>query len=145
MRLPERINSDAELEDILATPSASDLECVARLNGDILVLGAGGKMGPSLARRIHRAIVRTGGPGRVMAASRFSSAAARASLEADGIRTIACDLLDPGQVAALPRCPFVVFMAGRKFGTLDRTDLTWAINTLVPAQVGAHLAQSRIV
>jgi nucleoside-diphosphate-sugar epimerase len=145
MRLPERINSDAELEDILATPSASDLECVARLNGDILVLGAGGKMGPSLARRIHRAIVRTGGPGRVMAASRFSSAAARASLEADGIRTIACDLLDPGQVAALPRCSFVVFMAGRKFGTLDRTDLTWAINTLVPAQVGAHLAQSRIV
>lgn len=145
MALPERINSDTELEDILATPSESDLECVARLNGDVLILGAGGKMGPSLARRINRAVVRAGSPGRVMAASRFSSAASRASLDAEGIRTIACDLLDPRQVAALPRCPYVVFMAGRKFGTLDRTDLTWATNTLVPARVGAHLAQSRIV
>ena len=145
MELPERINSDSELEDMLAEPSESDLECVSRLCGDVLILGAGGKIGPSLARRIHRAVTRTGGTSRVMAASRFSSAPARASLDADGIRTIACDLLDPRAIAALPRCASVFLLAGRKFGTLDRTDLTWAINTVVPAHVGAHFSQSRIV
>lgn len=145
MRLPERVNSESELEDILAEPSEGDLECVARLSGDVLILGAGGKMGPSLARRIHRAVLRTGRPIRVMAASRFSSAAVRASLDAEGVRTIACDLLDPRQITTLPRCPSVFLMAGRKFGTLDRTDLTWATNTVVPARVGTHFSQSRIV
>src|SRR5207253_5879995 len=75
----------------------------------------------------------------------FSSAGARASLESDGIRTIVCDLVDPAQIAALPRCPHVLFLAGRKFGTTDRTDLTWAINTVVPARVCEHFRQSRIV
>ena len=145
MKLPDRINSDAELEDVLAEPSESDLECVARLSGDVLILGAGGKMGPSLARRVHRAVARTGTASRVIAASRFSSEEARARLDAEGIRTIACDLLDPHQVDALPRCPHVLFLAGRKFGTLDRTDLTWATNTLVPARVAAHFHQSRMV
>lgn len=145
MRLPERINSDGELEDILAEPSESDLECVSRLRGDVLILGASGKMGPSLARRIHRAVNRTGSASRVMAASRFSSPNVRASLDAEGIPTMACDLLDPRQIAALPRCEYVLFLAGRKFGTLDRTDLTWATNTVGPARVGEHFRQSRIV
>ena len=69
----------------------------------------------------------------------------RERLEADGIQTIACDLLDPGQIAALPRAENVLFLAGRKFGTLDRTDVTWATNTLVPARVAEHFAQSRMV
>ena len=73
MTLPERINTDDELEDMLAEPSESDLECVSRLNGDVLILGAGGKMGPSLARRVHRAVAGTGSASRVIAASRFSS------------------------------------------------------------------------
>ncbi|PYQ94955.1 MAG: epimerase [Acidobacteria bacterium] len=141
MELPERVNSDAELEDLLAEPSDSDLEYISRLSGDVLILGAGGKIGPSLARRIHRAVTRTGSTSRVLAASRFSSARARARLDADGIRTIACDLLDPRAIAALPRCASVFLLAGRK----DRTDLTWAINTVVPAHVGAHFSQSRIV
>jgi nucleoside-diphosphate-sugar epimerase len=145
MRLPERINSDAELENVLAAPSEFDLACVSRLSGDVLILGAGGKMGPSLARRIRRAIIRTGSASRVIAVSRFSSADARASLEVEGIHTIACDLLDQRQAAALPRCPYVLFLAGRKFGTHDRTDLTWATNTLVPARVASHFRQSRMV
>jgi nucleoside-diphosphate-sugar epimerase len=145
MKLPDRIRTDTELEDMLAEPSESDLACVARLSGDVLILGAGGKIGPSLARRVHRAFVRTGRANRVIAASRFSSAGARAQLDREGIRTMACDLLDPSQVAALPQCSYVLFLAGRKFGTLDRTDLTWAINTVVPAHVCAHLRQSRIV
>ena len=81
----------------------------------------------------------------MLAASRFSTPAVRDALEADDIKTIACDLLDPGQIAALPRAQNVLFLAGRKFGTLDRTDVTWATNTLVPARVAEHFAQSRMV
>jgi nucleoside-diphosphate-sugar epimerase len=145
MELPAHINSDAELEDILAEPSPSDVECVSRLSGDVLILGAGGKIGPSLARRIHRAVTRAGGSSRVTAVSRFSSGHVRARLEADGIRTIACDLLNGREIAALPRSDSVFLLAGRKFGTLDRSDLTWATNTLIPAHLGAHFPRSRIV
>ncbi|MGH9372892.1 MAG: NAD-dependent epimerase/dehydratase family protein, partial [Vicinamibacterales bacterium] len=145
MTLPDRIDNETDLEDALAEPSQADLECVARLDGEILVLGAGGKMGPSLARRVHRAVKRTGRPNRLLAASRFSSPAVRAGLESEGIATLGCDLLDPERIAALPRCPYVLFLAGRKFGTLDRTDLTWATNTVVPARVAEHFHQSRMV
>jgi hypothetical protein len=145
MILPEQIETESQLEDALAEPTAADLECVARLGGDVLILGAGGKMGPSLARRVHRALVRSGTRGRVVAASRFSSPALRAALDADGIETIACDLLDARSIAALPRCPSVLFLAGRKFGTLDRTDITWITNTVVPARVAEHFAGSRLV
>lgn len=145
MTLPDRIETEDALEDILAEPSDADVACVARLNGDVLVVGAAGKMGPSLVRRIHRALARARRRYRVLAASRFSSAAVRDGLEADGITTIACDLLDPTQIKTLPRAPNVLFLAGRKFGTLDRTDLTWITNTVVPARVAEHFHQSRMV
>lgn len=139
------INTESELEEALAQPTDADLECVARLQGDVLILGAGGKMGPSLARRVHRAVTQTGSRSRVMAASRFSSPVVRAGLEADGIQTFVCDLLDASRIAALPDCPYVLFLAGRKFGTLDRTDVTWAINTVAPAHVAERFRQSRLV
>ena len=145
MTLPERIDTEIALENILAEPSEADLACVARLNSDVLILGAGGKMGPSLARRVHRAVVRTGSTSRVIAASRFSATAVRASLDAEGVQTLACDLLDPAAISALPRCPYVLFLAGRKFGTLDRHDVTWATNTLIPARVAEHFWRSRMV
>ena len=145
MMQPERITTEAELEDILAESTDADVAAAARLDGDVLVLGAGGKMGPSLARRVQRAAERAGSPFRVVAASRFSSAEVRAQLEASGIRTLACDLLAPASIAALPRVPNVLFLAGRKFGTLDRTDLTWATNTVVPARVAEHFHESRMV
>src|SRR5688572_31712538 len=100
-------------------------------------------MGPSLTRRVHRAVMRSGNPGHVIAASRFSSAAVREGIEAEGIRTVACDLLDPRQIDALPDAQNVLFLAGRKFGTLDRTDVTWATNTVVPVRVAEHFARSR--
>ncbi len=143
--LPDYIHSESELEETLAEPSEADLACVRRVAGDVLILGAGGKMGPSLARRIRRAVERTGARIQIVAASRFSSSTVRAQLEADGIRTLACDLLDRASVAALPRMPHVLFLAGRKFGTLDRSDLTWAINTVVPAMVAEHFRESRMV
>ena len=145
MKLPERINSEFELDDLLAEPSPADLEHAARLGGDVLILGAGGKIGPSLVRRVHRAVTRAGSTTRVMAASRFSSPHVRAHLDAEGVRTIACDLLNEREIAALPRCASVLLLAGRKFGTLDRTDLTWVTNTVLPARVAAHFSQSRLV
>jgi nucleoside-diphosphate-sugar epimerase len=145
MKLPDRIGSDAELEDILTTPSDADLDCVSRLSGDVLILGASGKMGPSLATRVNRAVGRTARRSRVIAVSRFSNVDARAQLQAQGVETIACDLLDPRQIATLPSCEHVFLMAGRKFGTLERTDLTWATNTIAPARIADRFHQSRMV
>jgi nucleoside-diphosphate-sugar epimerase len=145
MTLPQYIDSDAELDAVLAEPSEADLACAARLHGDVLMLGAGGKIGPSLARRIHRAIAGAGGARRVIAASRFSSLDSRRRLDADGIRTLTCDLLDVRQIAALPQCENVLFLAGRKFGTGDRTDLTWVTNTLAAAHAAERFRDSRLV
>lgn len=139
------IESVPELEEHLARPSGRDLDAIRRLEGDIIILGAGGKMGPSLARRIRRAIVAAGTPSRVIAVSRFSSPRIVEGLNAEGIETIACDLLDPNQVARLPLCPNVLFLSGRKFGSTDRPDLTWAANTVVPCRVAYHFRASRIV
>jgi len=143
--LPEYIQTEAELEGVLAEPSEDDLASVARAGGDILILGAAGKMGPSLARRLQRAVERTGVGIQVLAASRFSSPAVRQQLETHGIRTVTCDLLDGSSIAALPHVPNVLFLAGRKFGTLDRSDVTWAMNTIVPARVAERFARSRMV
>ncbi len=145
MTLPDRITSEAELEDLLAQPSDEDIAAVARLEPDILILGAGGKMGPSLARRVQRAAARAGTGSRVVAVSRFSSSDARALLEADGVPTLACDFLSGPAITGLPRFPNVLYLAGRKFGTADRNDLTWATNTIVPARVAEHFVDSRVV
>jgi nucleoside-diphosphate-sugar epimerase len=145
MTLPGKIETEAQLESALAQPSDADIEAIAQLDGDVLIVGAGGKMGPSLARRIQHAIGESGSRTRVWAASRFSSGAVRASLESAGVETVACDLLDREQINGLPDCPHVLFLAGRKFGTSDRTDLTWITNTVVPAHVAERFAQSRMV
>ena len=143
--LPDRIDTEGALEEALAQPSDADVAFASRLEGDVLILGAGGKMGPSLARRVHRALAAAGSRGRAIAASRFSSTDARQALESGGIRTMVCDLLDPAQIAALPAVPNVLFLAGRKFGTTDRTDLTWATNTIVPARVAERFSTARLV
>jgi nucleoside-diphosphate-sugar epimerase len=139
------IETEAQLEDLLATPNAQDIAMLRRLRGDILILGAGGKMGPSLARRCQRAAEAAGTSTRVIAVSRFSSAAARAELEQAGVTTIACDLLQRDEVDQLPACENVLYLAGRKFGSTERTDLTWASNTIVPAYVAHRYQAARIV
>ncbi len=145
MGLLERVSTENELEDRLALPSDEDILCCRRLDADILILGAGGKMGPSLVRRVVRAMAAAGIRRRVFAASRFSSASARRELDEAGATTIAIDLLDPSSVDALPDSPCVLFLAGRKFGSTDNTALTWATNTIVPASVARRFISSRIV
>ena len=132
---------ESELEERLSRPSAALEASLANVPGDLLVLGAGGKMGPSLARMARRA-----GPARrVVAVSRWSNRAAAAALEAHGVATIAADLLDPRALAALPDAPNVVFMAGQKFGTSGNPAATWAMNAALPAFVAERYAGARTV
>jgi len=139
------IGSVDELEELLSRPSPADIACLQRLDGDIAILGAGGKMGPSLARRIQRACTAGGGVRRVLAVSACWEPGVRESLTRDGIETLACDFLDPIELGRVPRCPNILYLAGRKFGTEGRSDLTWAVNTLAPALVLERFADSRIV
>jgi nucleoside-diphosphate-sugar epimerase len=139
--LPARIEDVEQLEELLTRPTRALVDDLAALDGDILVLGVGGKMGPTLARLAKRAA-----PGkRVVGVARFSEPGLRARLERFGVETIACDLLERDAVADLPRLPNLVFMAGRKFGTAGRQELTWAMNVLAPAIVAETFCDSRIV
>ena len=136
----------AALEDQLSQPTQGVLDTLRALPGDVLVLGAGGKMGPTLARMVRRGLDEIGDKQRrVIAVSRFSSAAAAQGLREHGVETIACDLLDRAAVQALPEAANVIFMAGQKFGTSDAPELTWVMNTLVPAAVAERYRHSRIV
>ena len=135
-----------DLEDQLSLPTPGVLDTLREVEGDLIVLGAGGKMGPTLARMGRRAMDQLGqNERRVIAVSRFSAPAAAAELKSHGVQTVACDLLDRAAVQALPDAPNVIFMAGQKFGTGDAPDLTWAMNTVVPAIVAERYASSRIV
>ncbi|HEX7087965.1 MAG TPA: NAD(P)-dependent oxidoreductase [Vicinamibacterales bacterium] len=142
--IAERVPSVAALEELLSEPTPAAVESVRRGTGDLIVLGAGGKMGPTLARMARRAIDQAGVDRAVIAVSRFSDPEARAGLERHGIRTVSCDLLDQEAVALLPDAADVVYMAGMKFGASADPSLTWAQNCLLPAAVCRRYAGSRI-
>lgn len=141
MPLPDRIADLAALEELMSRPSPELVRSLREAPGDILVLGVGGKMGPTLARMAKRA-----DPGRrVIGVARFSEPGLREELQAAGVECIAADLLSRDALAALPDAPNVVFMAGRKFGSTGSEWLTWAMNAHVPALVAERYARSRIV
>jgi nucleoside-diphosphate-sugar epimerase len=140
-----QINTEVELEEILSRPSDADVAAIAQLEGDLLILGAGGKMGPSLARRARRAVEKGKVRKRIVAVARFSDNSLRDSLESDGIETLVSDLLQSGGLSKLPDIPNVIFMAARKFGTTGSEDLTWAMNTHLPGLVAERYRASRIV
>lgn len=139
-----RIASADALEDLLSEPTPGAIDAMARAAGDLVLLGAAGKMGPTLARMAQRAVDAAGVSRRVIAVSRFSTAGARDRLEQHGVHTIACDLLDRSAVAALPDAADVIFMAGMKFGATGQPALTWAHNCLVPAAICERYRDSRI-
>jgi nucleoside-diphosphate-sugar epimerase len=139
------IDSVEELDERLAAPSAQDQEAMRTLPGDIIILGAGGKMGPSLAKRVKRASQAAGVTRRVIAASRFSDPDIVSEFERSEIEVLRCDFLRREEVARLPASENVLFLSGRKFGSSDRPDLTWAMNTIVPANVALHYRESRFV
>ena len=139
--LPDRFADVAAVEEFMTRPTPALLADLARAPGDILVLGVGGKMGPTLARLAKRACPDR----RVVGVARFSEPGLRERLQEWGVETLECDLLDRDAVMALPRLPNVVFMAGRKFGSSGSEELTWAMNVLVPATVAEAFRESRIV
>jgi NAD dependent epimerase/dehydratase family len=139
------IENLADLEERLSRPEEADAAAMRALDGDLTILGVGGKMGPSLARLARRASDMAGIPRRVVAVARFSHPELRKELEAEGIEPIACDLLEPEALGRLPEIPNVIFMAARKFGTHGEAHLTWAMNTFLPGLVGERYRHSRIV
>ena len=134
-----------DLERRLSEPHESDCAFMRDLQGGITILGAGGKMGPSLARLAKRAANKAGVHATITAVSRFASETVRHSLEAAGVTVISCDLLNPAEVEKLPACENVLYLAGRKFGSTDRPDLTWAMNAIAPALAAYQYRNSRIV
>jgi nucleoside-diphosphate-sugar epimerase len=144
-RLSDRIENVEHLEELLSEPTPGVVETMARLDGDLLVLGVGGKMGPTLIRMARRASDLAGVRRRVFGVSRFSSSDLESQLRRDGVETIRCDLLDYGQLDALPEVPNVVFMAGMKFGATGQEALTWAMNCFLPSLVAGRFQHSRIV
>jgi NAD dependent epimerase/dehydratase family len=140
-----KIQTVADLEDHLSRPCDADASAMAALHGDLLILGVGGKMGPSLARLARRAADVAKTRQRIVAVARFTNQGLPAELSALGIETIACDLLEPGALIRLPEIPNVIFMAARKFGSSGAEHLTWAMNTYLPALVAERYRNSRIV
>ena len=136
-----------ELDERLSRPRDGTVRAIAACPGDILILGAGGKMGPTLAMMAARAVRLADGESvrRVIAVSRFSSPDAERALQAAGVETISCDLLDRDAVRRLPDAPNVIFMAGQKFGTTEAPERTWLMNVVVPAICAERYATSRIV
>ena len=140
-KLSDRFDSIEALEDFMTAPSEALVTDLARTPGDIMVLGVGGKMGPTLARMAKRAAPDK----KVIGVARFSEKGVREELARVGVDTIAADLLDRAALEKLPKAANIVFMAGRKFGAAGNVPLTWAMNVHVPAMVAEVFKASRIV
>ncbi len=142
--LPELIETEAELEEILSRPTEPVVQAVSELEGDILILGVGGKIGPTLASMVKRASSEAGADKRVIGLDYQFADDVRERLEAAGIETQTADLTDPAQVRDLPEVENVIFMAGMKFGATGAEALVWALNVYMPALVADRFANSRI-
>jgi dTDP-4-dehydrorhamnose reductase len=143
--LPRYIDDESMLDEVLSRPSAGLVESVGKIEGDIVILGVGGKMGPTLALLLKRALNEAGASNNMLAVSRFGSGTTRQQFEDAGIETLAADLLDPAQLESVPRMPNVIYLVGMKFGATGQEDLTWAMNTYLPGMVAQHFRGSRIV
>ena len=144
--MPASIRDVDHLEDLLSEPSPGLIETVKQIDGDFIVLGVGGKMGPTLARMLRRALEAAGGERRrVIGVSRFTSQDLPRRLSAHRIEPLSCDLLDGAALAALPDVRNVVYMAGMKFGAAAQQSRTWAMNTFLPGMVAQRFHHSRIV
>ena len=129
----------------LLEPSDDLVSEIAELDGDILILGVGGKMGPALAKLAKRAIDKAGVNKRIIGAARFSEAGLQEALNSERIETIRADLLEDDQLEALPDIKNVLYLAGTKFGTTGNESFTWAMNSYLPGRVAQKYENSRIV
>jgi nucleoside-diphosphate-sugar epimerase len=139
------MNGTESLEEKWLSPSDALIEDVKKIDGDIMVLGAGGKIGPSICRLAKQAIERAGLDKRVIAVSRFSEEGLTAQLNAEGIETITANILDDHHLQSLPEVENVLYLAGTKFGTSNNEPYTWAMNTYLPGRVAEKFRKSNIV
>lgn len=134
-----------ELEEQILAPTQALIDDIKNITGDIMILGIGGKMGPSMGVLAVRAIKKAGLNKRVIGVSRFSDPKVKAQLEGLGIETISCDVLNQDELKKLPQVPNIIFLVGHKFGTTGNEDFTWAMNTYAPALVAENFKNSKIV
>ena len=143
--LPPSFGAVEALEEFLSRPTPQVSEALSRLDGDLLILGAGGKMGPTLAMLAARAAEQAGLQKRVIGVSRFSTPYLEERLRQAGVETISCDLLDPASLRALPEVPNIIYMVGMKFGATEHEPQTWAMNAFLPGLVIQRFRHSRFV
>lgn len=134
-----------QLEKNLSEPSEALVRDIAELEGDIMILGIGGKVGPGMARQAKNAIDKAGVDKRVIGVARFSNRELADELEAEGIETIAADLTDDQQLQRLPDISNIIYMAGHKFGATGHEHFTWMMNSYLPGRVAERFERSRIV
>ena len=134
-----------ELDRFMSQPSIALINDLKAIDGDIMVLGAGGKMGPTLCKLAMNAISEAGIEKKVIAVSRFSNEKHAQDLESHGIHVLKADLLNESDLENLPDIPNIIYMAGRKFGTSKDQSLTWAMNAYLPGRVADRFKKSRIV
>jgi hypothetical protein len=134
-----------KIEDKYTRPSKVFLEDLAKIDGDFMFLGIGGKMGPSMAKLLIDGLKMNGQSQKIYGVSRFSDAEGRAYLDGLGMETIVCDLLDDNALQSLPEVKNVIYLAGFKFGATGKEDFTWAMNTYLPGRVAEKFRHSRIV
>lgn len=139
------MRSETELVALLTKPSSRLIEDMRRIEGNSMVIGAGGKMGPTVCILAQRAMREAGCAGHVIAVSRFSDSFARQELADYGIETISEDVMEAGALQRLPDCENVIYMIGRKFGTNGSEHLTWMTNVVLLARVAERFRNSRIV
>lgn len=144
-KFPNTISSVEELEELLSHPTAESVKMFSGIDGDIMFLGIGGKIGPSLASMAKRACAQAGVQKHIYGVSLFESDQQRRQIEEMGIETIHGDLLDIDFIRSLPKVKNVFFLAGMKFGSEENISLTWAVNSYMPALVADHFRDSRIV
>jgi hypothetical protein len=140
----QSISDVVELENLLSDPTEGLIDTLRSLEGDIIILGVGGKMGPTLARMAKKAFRAANLKRRVIGVSRFSSGELERQLQSWDVETLRCDLLDRKSLARLPDVANIVYMAGMKFGSTGQESLTWAMNSFLPGLVCERYPQSRI-
>ncbi len=142
--MTSEIWTEQKLSTLLTTPSPALINDIKRLDGDLMIIGAGGKMGPTLSILAANAVKAAGIKKRIIAVSRFSNPQAKKVLNDAGIETISADMLEAHAADSLPDCENIIYMIGRKFGTAGQEALTWASNAWLPSRIAERFRNSRI-
>jgi len=139
------MNTIKQLDEIMCTPTKDLINDIKKIDGDIMVLGAGGKMGPTLCKLAYNAIKKANVNKTIYAVSRFSNQLHADDLSSYGIKVIKADLLKEEDLQSLPNIKNIIYMIGRKFGTSEDQSLTWAMNAYLPGRVAERFRDSNIV